>query len=163
MPGVEKVGPKTAAKWIAEHGSLDGVMAAADGIKGAVGENLRKALDWLPTGRRLVTVVTDCDLGGHVPGWPALDALALREVDRDGLLAFYERYGFRTWRRELEQALGRRRVRRRRPPPAARRRRRGAGATSAAAAVAPAARLRDRHHLGARWTPGWRRLQRGRR
>ena len=106
VPGVEKVGPKTAAKWIAEHGSLDGVVAAAGSIKGAAGENLRKALDWLPTGRKLVTVLTDCDLGGHVPGWPALDALALREVDRPALLDFYKRYDFRSWRRELEQSLG---------------------------------------------------------
>jgi DNA polymerase-1 len=105
VPGVDKVGPKTAVKWLAEHGSLDGVVAAAGSIKGAVGDNLRKALDWLPTGRRLVTVVTDCDLAAHLPGWPAesaLDALALREVDRGGLLAFYERFGFRTWRKELE-------------------------------------------------------------
>ena len=57
IPGVDKVGPKTAAKWIAEHGSLEGVIAAAPTIKGVVGENLRKALDWLPQGRRLVTVV----------------------------------------------------------------------------------------------------------
>ena len=78
VPGVDKVGPKTAVKWIAEHGSLDGVVAAADGIKGVAGENLRRALDWLPTGRKLITVVTDCDLGEHLPGWPALDALALR-------------------------------------------------------------------------------------
>jgi len=105
VPGVEKVGPKTAAKWLSEHGSLDGVVAAADGIKGTAGENLRKALDWLPTGRKLVTVLTDCDLGGHVPGWPALEALALREVDRTALLDFYKRYDFRSWRRELEQAL----------------------------------------------------------
>ena len=86
VPGVEKVGPKTAAKWIADYGSLDGVVAAADSIKGVVGENLRKALDWLPQGRRLVTVDTACDLSGHVAGWPALDALALREDDRPGLL-----------------------------------------------------------------------------
>jgi DNA polymerase I len=105
VPGVDKVGPKTAVKWLAEHGSLDGVLAAAGSIKGAVGDNLRKALDWLPTGRRLVTVVTDCDLSAHLAGWPAeqaLDALALREVDRAGLLAFYERFGFKTWRKELE-------------------------------------------------------------
>ena len=106
VPGVAKVGPKTAAKWIAEHGSLDGVVAAAGSIKGSAGENLRRALDWLPTGRKLVTVLTDCDLGGHVPGWPALDALALREVDRPALLEFYKRYDFRSWRRELEQQLG---------------------------------------------------------
>ena len=106
VPGVEKVGPKTAAKWIADFGSLDGVIAAADQIKGVTGDNLRKALGWLPTGRKLVTVVTDCDLGGHVDGWPALEGLALREVDRPALLAFYQRFGFKTWRRELEGALG---------------------------------------------------------
>jgi DNA polymerase I len=102
VPGVDKVGPKTAAKWIAEYGSLDGVVAAAGTIKGATGDNLRKALDWLPQGRRLITVVTDCDLSGHVAGWPALDALALREVDPPALLHFYTRFGFKSWRRELE-------------------------------------------------------------
>ncbi|MEK8031383.1 DNA polymerase I [Ideonella sp. DXS29W] len=107
VPGVEKVGPKTAAKWIADHGSLDGVIAAAASIKGVAGENLRKALEWLPQGRRLITVVTDYDLASHVAGWPALDALALREVDREGLLAFYDRFGFKTWRKELDAALGR--------------------------------------------------------
>ena len=104
VPGVDKVGPKTAAKWLAEYGSLDGVIAAAGGIKGAIGDNLRKALDWLPTGRKLVTVRTDCDLSGHVPGWPSLDALALRPPDRAGLLDFFARYGFRSWRKELEEA-----------------------------------------------------------
>jgi DNA polymerase-1 len=106
VPGVDKVGPKTAAKWIAEHGSLDGVIAAAGAIKGVAGENLRKALDWLPTGRRLVTVVTDCDLTADVPGFPSLDALALRPVDRDGLIDFYGRYGFKTWKKELEGPSG---------------------------------------------------------
>ena len=106
VPGVEKVGPKTAAKWIAEFGSLEGVMTAAPAMKGAAGENLRKALDWLPQGKRLVTVVTDCDLSGHVAGWPGLDALALKEVDRDALLAFYTRYGFKTWRKEIEESQG---------------------------------------------------------
>ncbi len=106
VPGVDKVGPKTAAKWIAEHGSLDGVIAAAPAIKGAAGENLRKALDWLPQGRRLITVVTDCDLGGHLPGWPSIEQLALKEVDKPGLLDFYQRFGFRAWRKELESELG---------------------------------------------------------
>jgi DNA polymerase-1 len=105
IPGVEKVGPKTAARWIAEHGSLEGVIAAADSIKGAAGENLRKALDWLPQARRLVTVKCDCDLAGHVEGWPALDALALRPLDREKLLALYIRYGFKAWRKELEDGL----------------------------------------------------------
>jgi DNA polymerase-1 len=106
VPGVDKVGPKTAAKLIAEHGSLDGVIAAAGSIKGAVGENLRRALDWLPMGRKLVTVKTDCDLSGHIPGWPALEPLVFREVDQPGLLDFYVRNGFKRWRKELEDALG---------------------------------------------------------
>ncbi|MBL8326731.1 MAG: DNA polymerase I [Rubrivivax sp.] len=106
VPGVDNVGPKTAVKWLEEHGTLDGVMAAAPAMKGAAGENLRRALEWLPMGRRLVTVVTDCDLSAHVPGWPGLDALAFRDTDKDALLAFYRRYGFRAWGRELEESLG---------------------------------------------------------
>ena len=106
VPGVDKVGPKTAAKWIADHGSLEGVIAAAASIKGVVGDNLRKALPWLPQGRRLVTVATDCDLSANVEGWPSLDALALREEDKPGLLDFYQRYGFKLWRKELENELG---------------------------------------------------------
>ena len=106
VPGVDKVGPKTAAKWLADFDSLEGVMAAAHSIKGVAGENLRRALDWLPQARRLVTVVTDCDLAGHVPGWPALDGLALQDVNRQGLLDFFARYGFKSWRRELEEGGG---------------------------------------------------------
>jgi DNA polymerase-1 len=106
VPGVEKVGPKTAAKWIAEHGSLDGVIAAAGQFKGVAGDNLRKAIDWLPQGRRLITVVTDCDLAEYIPGWPDLRALQFSEVDKAGLLSFYERHGFRSFRKELEGAMG---------------------------------------------------------
>jgi DNA polymerase-1 len=105
VPGVEKVGPKTAAKWIAEHGSLEGVMAAAPSIKGVAGENLRKALDWLPQGRRLITVKCDCDLTGHVSTWPGLDALAMKAPDLPGLLDFYTRFGFRSARAEIERLL----------------------------------------------------------
>jgi DNA polymerase I len=104
VPGVDKVGPKTAVKWLQEHGSLDAIVAAAQSFKGTTGDNLRAALDWLPLGRRLVTVATDCDLAEHVMGWPSLEALAMREVDREGLLNFYERYSFNTWRKALEAA-----------------------------------------------------------
>ena len=106
VPGVEKVGPKTAAKWIAEHGSLDGVMAAAPSMKGAAGENLRKALDWLPQGRRLVTVATDCDLAGHVPGWPGFESLRFLPIDVPTAVAFYDRYDFKSLKRELEGSSG---------------------------------------------------------
>jgi DNA polymerase-1 len=91
VPGVEKVGPKTAAKWIAEHGSLDEVMAAAGSIKGVAGENLRKALDWLPMARQLLTIKTDCDLTGWVDGLPAMDSIAAGAQDTVALRAFYEK------------------------------------------------------------------------
>ena len=107
IPGVEKVGPKTAAKWIAEHGSLEGVIAAAATMKGAAGENLRKALDWLPQGRQLITVATDCDLSDHVPGWPAFESLAFAPVEAERLIAFYDHYDFKSFKRELESAAGR--------------------------------------------------------
>ncbi|MBW8844478.1 MAG: DNA polymerase I [Burkholderiales bacterium] len=101
VPGVMGVGPKTAAKWIAEYGSLDGVIAAAPTIKGKAGENLRAALDWLPMGRKLVTVKLDCELAEHVAGWPELEELAFREPDKTPLAEFYKRNGFKAWLEEL--------------------------------------------------------------
>ena len=101
VPGVEKVGPKTAAKWLQEYGSLEGVVANAAHIKGVAGENLRKALDWLPMGRQLLTIKTDCDLTQELPGLPALDDLVLRQRDTPALLAFYEQYGFKGLARSL--------------------------------------------------------------
>ena len=56
VPGVPKVGPKTAAKWLQQYGSLDALVAQAHEIKGVVGENLRNALDWLPMARQLVSM-----------------------------------------------------------------------------------------------------------
>jgi DNA polymerase-1 len=101
IPGVDKVGPKTAAKWITEHGSLEGVIAAAPAMKGAVGENLRRALDWLPQGRRLVSVVRDYDLAGHVLGWPEFEALAFQPIDVPAISAFCERYELFQLKREI--------------------------------------------------------------
>ena len=101
VPGVVGVGPKTAAKWIADYGSLDGVIAAATTVKGKAGENLRAALDWLPMGRTLVTVKVDCELAEHVAGWPQLQELAFRAPDKDALVAFYTRNGFKAWIEEL--------------------------------------------------------------
>ena len=101
VPGVDKVGPKTAAKWLAEYGSLDALVARAGEIKGAVGDNLRRALDWLPTGRRLLTIRTDCDLSSQLAGLPALDGLSLGEPDAAALRDFYQRYGFKTLAKTL--------------------------------------------------------------
>ena len=104
VPGVNKVGPKTAAKWLGEYGSLDAIVAQAGQIKGAAGENLRQALAWLPTGRELLKIRTDCDLAGHVDGLPALDSIAAGAGDTGALAEFYEKYGFRTLARSLQVA-----------------------------------------------------------
>lgn len=99
VPGVSKCGPKTAVKWLTEYDSLDGVIANAASIKGVVGENLRNVLDWLPTGRQLITVKTDCDLSAHMQS--ITDTLTSKPEDKEALIAFFARYGFKTWLREL--------------------------------------------------------------
>ena len=99
VPGVTKCGPKTAVKWLTEFDSLDGVIANADKIKGVVGDNLRAALDWLPRGRELITVKTDCDLTGHYASIQA--SLVSQEESKEAMVAFFSRYGFKTWLREL--------------------------------------------------------------
>jgi len=95
VPGVQKVGPKTAAKWLQEYGNLDALVARAGEIKGVAGDNLRAALDWLPQARALLTIRTDCDLSGHVSGLPALDAITLNPENRSALQVFYEKFGFK--------------------------------------------------------------------
>ncbi|GAB7543508.1 DNA polymerase I [Cupriavidus sp. 8B] len=97
VPGVPKVGPKTAVKWLTEYGTLDDVMASAPGIKGVVGENLRNTLEWLPKARELVTVKTDCDLTSSLADFHQLKG---GSEDKDKLIDFFARYGFKTWLRE---------------------------------------------------------------
>jgi DNA polymerase-1 len=98
IPGVEKCGEKTAAKWLAEYGSLDGVIANADRISGKIGENLRNALAQLPLSRDLATVRTELTLDVRPEDLiaSAADAASLREL--------YARYGFRAALRDLEAA-----------------------------------------------------------
>ena len=95
VPGVPKVGPKTAVKWLLEYGSLDALVARASEIKGAVGDNLRASLDWLPQGRALVTIKKDCDLSAYIDGLPAMDSIAMGSENTDALKIFYEKYGFK--------------------------------------------------------------------
>ncbi|MBU1214024.1 MAG: DNA polymerase I [Gammaproteobacteria bacterium] len=95
VPGVAKCGPKTAVKWLSEYGTLDNLIAHADEVKGAVGNNLREALEWLPMGKQLVTV--KCD----VPLDKRFDELVAPAADTDKLKAMYEHFGFRTLMREL--------------------------------------------------------------
>ena len=96
VPGVPKVGPKTAVKWIQQYGSLDAVVANAGEIGGVVGENLRKSLEWLPKARWLLTMKRDCELPVtledlHKDGY---DAAKLREL--------FARFGFKSRLRELD-------------------------------------------------------------
>jgi DNA polymerase-1 len=95
VPGVPKVGPKTAVKWLLEYGSLDALVAHAADIKGVVGENLRQSLDWLPRGRELLTIKTDCDLAAYIDGLPALDAIPMGGQQTEALQDFYKRFGFK--------------------------------------------------------------------
>lgn len=95
VPGVPKVGPKTAAKWLNEYGSLDDVIARADEVKGKVGENLRNSLGQLPLSRQLVTIKTDVELD------QPLDMLVMSPPDTEALKSFYSRYEFKSWLSEL--------------------------------------------------------------
>jgi len=99
VPGVNKCGPKTAVKWLTLHNSLDGVIENAHAITGAVGENLRAALEWLPRGRELITVKTDCDLAAHIVSFE--ETLVGRPEDAEALREFFQRYGFKTMLRDL--------------------------------------------------------------
>ena len=102
VPGVEKCGPKTAVKWLSQYDSLDGVIEHAGEIKGVVGDNLRRALDFLPLGRKLVTVDTACDLAPHLESIEA--SLKSDGEARDLLRDIFARYGFKTWLREVDSA-----------------------------------------------------------
>ena len=95
IPGVEKVGPKTAAKWLNKYGSLDEVIENAAEIGGKIGDNLRNALEQLPLSRRLVTLKEDVDLDF------SLDDLTYSGPDRDRLVELLKRHGFSTWLRQV--------------------------------------------------------------
>lgn len=96
VPGVEKVGPKTAVKWLSQYGKLDEVIAHAGEIDGVVGENLRKALPWLPTAKKLLSI--KCD----VPLPVGIDGLVPQPQNIDELTQLFERLEFKTWLRELQ-------------------------------------------------------------
>ena len=98
IPGVDKVGPKTAVKWLDQYGDLDNLIAHADEIKGVVGENLRKALPWLGQARELVRIRRDLVLPVHVSD------LTPRPPDVAELRRLFTRFGFRNWLRELDAA-----------------------------------------------------------
>ncbi|NID16062.1 DNA polymerase I [Luteibacter yeojuensis] len=98
VPGVEKCGPKTAAKWLGEYGNLDNLFANADKIGGKIGENLRAAIPRLPLSRELVTIRTD------VPLDQGPTNLHRRERDVEALRELYTRYDFKAALKDLDTA-----------------------------------------------------------
>ncbi len=98
VPGVEKVGPKTAVKWLSQYGSLDAVVAHAQEIGGVVGENLRRALPWVPQAKRLLTVYCDVPL----PVKP--EDLLPRPSGEAELTGLFQRFGFKSWLKDPAQA-----------------------------------------------------------
>lgn len=99
IPGVEKVGPKTAVKWLSQYGNLDNLVAHSHEIGGVVGENLRKAVDWLNQSRQILTIKCDVELP------TGLHELGLQPRDTKKLGELFERLDFKTWLRELRQEL----------------------------------------------------------
>ena len=95
VPGVPKVGPKTAVKWLDKYGSLDSVMENADAIKGKVGENLRATLEQLPLSRTLVTIKTDVELE-QTP-----EQLHIKPADKEKLKILFQELEFKTWLGEV--------------------------------------------------------------
>lgn len=106
VPGVQKVGPKTASKWLGIYHSLERIIASAGDIQGVVGKNLRSALDWLPQAKKILTIKCDCKLPENfIRNNSILDnasSLKFSELNKKEMLGLCKTYGFKTWIRELE-------------------------------------------------------------
>ena len=96
VPGVEKVGPKTALKWLNEYHTLDNIVTNASQFSGVVGENLRKALDWIPKAKDLITIRCDLDIDKN---W---DNLKPKAQDQSALENLYQRFEFKNWLNEIK-------------------------------------------------------------
>ena len=99
IPGVPSCGPKTAAKWLAAHGSLQEVITNADSVKGKIGEKLRESIEFLPMSYELATIRLDVELEQDI------DDLTLNEPDEDALAQMYTDMEFKTWARELADGM----------------------------------------------------------
>ncbi len=100
IPGVPKVGPKTASKWLQQYGTLKAIMENADAVKGKVGENLRAHLEQLPLSRQLTTI--KCD----VPIECGLSDLKKKEPDIPTLVTLLKRFEFSSWLKQIQDASG---------------------------------------------------------
>ena len=97
VPGIEKVGPKTALKWLNEYKSLEKIVKNSNMFEGVVGENLRKATDWLPTAKDLITIRCDLDIKVH---W---DEFIRKEPNNKILQEIYKEFNFSRWHQDLEK------------------------------------------------------------
>ena len=97
VPGVDKVGPKTALKWLEKYKTLDSIIKHADEITGSVGENLRKSKEWLSTGKDLITIKSDLDIQVT---WKELSR---KPQNKELLISLYKRFNFSSWLKDVEQ------------------------------------------------------------
>ncbi len=96
IPGVPKVGPKTAAKWLEQYSTLENLVAHADKITGKIGENLRASLDQLPLSKQLTTIKCDLDLPYN------MEDLKQRPMDKAELRILLAELGFSSWLKMLD-------------------------------------------------------------
>tara|TARA_B110000259_G_scaffold37696_1_gene42726 strand:+ start:4330 stop:7062 length:2733 start_codon:yes stop_codon:yes gene_type:complete len=97
VPGIEKVGPKTALKWLNEYKSLEKIVKNSEKFGGVVGENLRKSIDWLPTAKDLITIRCDLDIKVN---W---DEFIKKEPNNKILQEIYKEFNFSRWLQDLEK------------------------------------------------------------
>lgn len=96
IPGVEKVGPKTAVKWLIEYKNLDKIIENADKFSGVIGDNLRSSLEWLPTGKSLITIKTDIELSYD---WCDFER---KKINKDKLYSLYKKFNFTSWLKDFD-------------------------------------------------------------
>ncbi len=96
IPGVEKVGPKTALKWLNEFNSLDNILKNSEKISGAVGENLKNALEWLPTAKDLISIRSELDID---VSW---EKFKKSPEDKNALKKLYQKFNFSSWLKNLD-------------------------------------------------------------
>ena len=97
VPGVDKVGPKTAVKWLQEYGDIEGIKNNAESIGGKVGENLRASIDTLDLAHELVKIKTDVDLE------LGIEELEVGEPNLEELSKIYKELEFNAWLQEAPQ------------------------------------------------------------